>query len=422
MVKFIHAADLHLDSPLLGLDRYEGAPVDEVRLATREALKRLVAFAIEEKVDFVVIAGDIYDGNWKDYNTGLFFVDCMRQLADAKIRVFLITGNHDAQNKMSRSLRLPDRVVQFDTRKPETIRLEDLGVSIHGFSFAEAEVAKNVALDFPAADRGMLNIGLLHTSLDSESQSGHKRYAPCSLDDLRSRGYEYWGLGHIHMRAIHCEDPWIVYPGNLQGRHIRETGAKGCVLVEAEGNRITQCKFIPLDVMRWELVSLDGKQLEDAESLYTLAKQEFAAAYARQERMPLAIRLVVEGACKAHSALARRWNDHQAELKAIATSASSGQVWLEKILLQTSEPLEEQNAPIADGAIAELSLLVHELADIDAGTEQVLDLLRELQRKLPGELAEREDGLDLANPHFGRRLLAGAHELLKDHLQRGGTP
>lgn len=421
MVKFLHAADLHLDSPLLGLDRYEGAPVDEVRLATRVALQKMVAFAIESKVDFVVIAGDVYDGNWKDYNTGLFFVDCMRQLAESKIRVFLITGNHDAQNKMSRSLRLPTGVFQFDVRKPETIRLEDLGVSLHGFSFADAEVARNVSMDFPAADRGMLNIGLLHTSLDSESQGGHKRYAPCSMDDLKSREYEYWGLGHIHQRAIRCQDPWIVYPGNLQGRHIRETGAKGCMLVEAEGSQIIRCDFVPLDVMRWEHITLDGTSIVDEETLYERAKQEIAAAYARHDRMPLAVRMVVAGPCAAHSPLTRRWNDHRAELKAVANTASSGMVWLEKTLLQTTELAENAAPVIADGAISELSLLVEELGTSDTGTDQVLDLLRDLQRKLPGDLSERVDGLDLSNREQGRRLLTSAHELLKEHLQRGAT-
>ncbi len=419
MVKFLHAADLHLDSPLIGLDRYEGAPVDEVRLATRHALRKLVSLAQQEKVDFVLLAGDIYDGSWKDYNTGLFFTECMRQLTESGIQVFLISGNHDAQNKMTRSLRLPPGVTSFDTRKPETVRLEDAGVAIHGFSFADAEVSKNVSLDFPAAEKGMLNIGILHTSLDGDTQSGHKRYAPCSIEDLRTREYDYWALGHIHQRAIRKEEPHIVFPGNLQGRHIRETGAKGCMLVEASGSNITRCEFRPLDVMRWEMITLDGSAIADEEQLYEQAQQKVRALFQQHDKMPLALRLVVTGACPAHAALSKRWGYHREELKSVATGASSGLVWLEKTVLQTELPRDERPAVISDGALAELADLVLEFSASDTSMSQVLELLRDLQRKLPSELVERQEGLDLSNSEQGKRLLMGAHDLLKEQLQRG---
>jgi DNA repair exonuclease SbcCD nuclease subunit len=108
MIRFLHAADIHLDSPLTGLERYEGAPVEELRGATRRALENLVELAIERELDFVLIAGDLYDGDWKDHNTGLFFVDRMNRLREAAIPVVIISGNHDAANRMTRSLRRPD--------------------------------------------------------------------------------------------------------------------------------------------------------------------------------------------------------------------------------------------------------------------------------------------------------------------------
>ncbi len=135
MPKFIHAADLHLDSPLRGLDGYEGAPVEEIRGATRKALENLVDLAIAQSVDFLLIAGDIYDGDWRDYNTGLFFLAQMSRLREPGVRVFFIRGNHDASSQITRQLNLPDHVREFSTRKPETITLDDLGVAILGQGF-----------------------------------------------------------------------------------------------------------------------------------------------------------------------------------------------------------------------------------------------------------------------------------------------
>jgi DNA repair exonuclease SbcCD nuclease subunit len=163
MFRFIHAADIHLDSPLLGLEKYEGAPAEEIRGATRKALENLVAVAIREKVDFVLIAGDLYDGEWKDAGTGLFFVRQTVRLREAGIPVFVISGNHDAQNKMTKELRFPENVVFFPHAKPATRRIENLEVAIHGQSYARADVTENLAANYPAAIDGAFNIGLLHT-------------------------------------------------------------------------------------------------------------------------------------------------------------------------------------------------------------------------------------------------------------------
>ena len=259
-MKFIHAADLHLDSPLHGLERYEGAPVDEIRSATRRALENLVALAIEQRVDFVLLAGDQYDGDHDDYRTVLFFTQQMIRLRDADIRVFAITGNHDATSKMTKSLRLPDNVRLLSPKKPETIAPDDLGVAIHGRGFAKQAEFENFVPDYPAARAGRFNIGLLHTSLDG--REGHAAYAPCSVADLRSKGYDYWALGHVHQRQDVAKEPLIVFPGNVQGRHIREAGAKGCMLVTVDEQGRATMEFVALDVFRWAVcdVSADGAE------------------------------------------------------------------------------------------------------------------------------------------------------------------
>ncbi|MCA9134166.1 MAG: DNA repair exonuclease, partial [Planctomycetales bacterium] len=159
MFQFIHAADIHLDSPLRGLEQYEGAPVDEIRAATRRALENLVELAIERAVDFVLIAGDLYDGAWKDYNTGLYFVSQIARLREAGIPTYMITGNHDAENKMTKSLPLADNPngtkVMLSSRQAETIVLEDLGVAIHGRGFASPSVSENVVVDYPPRRAGL---------------------------------------------------------------------------------------------------------------------------------------------------------------------------------------------------------------------------------------------------------------------------
>ncbi|MCG8551932.1 MAG: DNA repair exonuclease, partial [Desulfobacterales bacterium] len=196
MFKFIHAADIHLDSPLRGLSRYESAPVEAIRNACRRAFQNLVDLAIEEKAAFVLLAGDLYDGDWKDYSTGIFLSREMGRLNQHNIQVFCVAGNHDAANRMTKSLDTPSNMKMFSAGKVETVKLEELSVAIHGRSFKKRHVDENLAAGFCSAEKGMFNIGLLHTSLDGRKE--HANYAPCSLDDLISKEYQYWALGHIH--------------------------------------------------------------------------------------------------------------------------------------------------------------------------------------------------------------------------------
>jgi DNA repair protein SbcD/Mre11 len=267
MIRFIHAADIHLDSPLRGLGRYEGAPVAEIRGAARRALDNLVQLAVDEAVHFVVIAGDVFDGDWPDVSTGLFFVKQMGRLRDRGVNVYVISGNHDAANKMTRRLPYPENVHLFRADSPETERLENIHVAIHGQSYAEQSEIRNLATNYPEPLDGCFNIGLLHTSLDG--REGHERYAPCQLEELVARGYDYWALGHVHQRESVNGDrrPLVEFPGNIQGRHARETGAKGCLLVQVANDNSTTVTFRALDVLRWEQVIVDCSRLDELEAV-----------------------------------------------------------------------------------------------------------------------------------------------------------
>ena len=233
-MKLIHAADLHLDSPLRGLRAHDGAPVERVREATRKAFRNLIDLCLKEQASALLLAGDVFDGDWKDFSTGLFFVKELERLRP--MRVFLVRGNHDAMSEVTRQLRLPPHVHEFSEDAAETIVVDELGLAVHGLSFSRRVTSENLVPRYPAPIPGLFNVGLLHTSADGRPP--HQPYAPCHVEELVRKGYEYWALGHVHAHEVLHERPWIVFPGNTQGRHIRETGPKGCVVVGVHGGEV----------------------------------------------------------------------------------------------------------------------------------------------------------------------------------------
>ncbi|MCP4116958.1 MAG: DNA repair exonuclease [Desulfobacteraceae bacterium] len=390
MVKFIHTADIHLDSPLKGLEAHEDAPVEEIRGATRRAFDNLIDLALGEEVDFILIAGDLYDGDWKDYNTGLFFAARMGRLAKAGIKVFIVSGNHDAASQITRAMPLPDNVTLFSPRKPQSVKLDDLGVIIHGQSYSFRAVTENLALQYPRNDAGYFNIGLLHTSLTG--REGHEDYAPCTLDELKSKGYDYWGLGHVHRREIVSEDPWIVFPGNLQGRHIKETGAKGATLVTVEEGRIVGVEARELDVLRWAGCRVDLSECETVDSVYDAVRQGIEQELDRAGGKTLALRLVLTGKCPVHAQLLDRTARWTEEFRGIAVGF--GEVWLEKVKFQTSRKVETGEIFGGDTPIAGL---LESIQGLELDGDRLLELVPELaslKSKLPAEIHGDEAFLD----------------------------
>ncbi|MEO5658776.1 MAG: DNA repair exonuclease [Polaromonas sp.] len=350
-MRFIHTADLHIDSPLRGLSRYEGAPLARLRGATRRALERLVDLAIDEQVDFVLIAGDLYDRDWQDFHTGLFVREQMVRLGRAGIRVFIVQGNHDAQGVISRQIPWPDNVKVFSSRCAETVQMETLGVAIHGHSFPDREVPENLALGYPAAVPGCFNIGLLHTSLTG--LSGHDTYAPATLSDLKSRGYDYWALGHVHARQVVCEVPRIVFSGNLQGRHAGETGIKGCELVTLDGGML-EARFVPLDVVRWHQIGVDLQPVHTLDELPHRITEALQLAVAETGDVLHAVRVVLTGETHLHALEARQPGTLAAAVQAAAQDVSGTEVWIEKVRLDLRSPLDRARLGQGVDALGEL--------------------------------------------------------------------
>lgn len=341
-MKFIHAADIHLDSPLHGLSAYADAPAAQLRNASREALRQLVDCAIEEEVTFLVIAGDLYDGDWKDHNTGIFFGQQMGRLRKAGIRAFVLWGNHDAESEMTKKLTLPDNVTVFSHRKPEVHILPDCKVALHGQSFKDKAVVENLAVKYPEPVAGHYNIGVLHTAL--EGYAAHANYAPCTLAELHAKGYDYWALGHVHEFQQWSGQSTIVFPGNLQGRHIRETGRRGAVLVNVE-NGHTHVERLYLDVLRWEAVAVDASDCESITDLSRKIGLALETLLSVDGHVPRAVRVTVTGKTPAHGLFFGRSTQLRAEVLNQIGIIGNEKLWLEKVKLATSavEMLQDQS-------------------------------------------------------------------------------
>jgi len=376
--RFLHAADIHLDSPLRGLAGQEGSSGERIRGATREAFEQLVTLAIAEEVAFLIIAGDLYDGDWRDYRTGLFFAAQMGRLNEAGIPVFLLHGNHDAESQITRRLSLPGNVRVFGARAPGTFVLDELGVALHGQSFRRRDERENLVPGYPAPLNCDLNIGVLHTGLGG--MGGHENYAPCALGDLVAKGYDYWALGHVHQFQVLHEHPHVVFPGNLQGRHIRETGPKGAVLVTVTEGALTELTTVPLDVVRWSLVPVQmdpGTRLADAVGRIRDALEQAVGRQA--DGRLLACRVELRGRTAAHGQLVAAEEHLLAEARSVALGLGVEAAWVERVIVATRPETEAQAA--RSDALGELQRMLEE-AHADAG------LLERLSED-PGQMLQR---------------------------------
>lgn len=392
-MRFIHAADIHLDSPLHGLSAYADAPAQQLRSASREALRELVDRAIEEEVDFMVIAGDLYDGDWRDHNTGIFFSQQMGRLRKPGIRVFVLHGNHDAESEMTKRLALPDNVTVFGSKKPEVHLIEDLKVALHGQSFKEKAVTENLALSYSAPLSGYYNIGVLHTAL--EGNSAHAAYAPCSRAELHAKGYDYWALGHVHEFQHWDEESTIVFPGNLQGRHVRETGRRGAVLVTVDGSK-TSVERMYLDVLRWEALGIDVSPCKNLEELSRQVGLTLEDLLSTDGHVPRAVRVTLTGQTPAHGLFFAQKQRLRAEVLNQIGIIGNDKLWLEKVKLSTSEPTGQHGQSDQAEALADLRRILDEAVTDPDFLLSLGEDLKPLVGKVRAEVSEDVPLLTLA--------------------------
>ena len=407
-MRFVHAADIHLDSPLRNLALHEGAPVEQMRLATRAAFERLVDFCIEQQAAFLILAGDLYDHDCPNMQIAVFLRNQLARLGKAGIRVIIKKGNHDADNRITSGLGLPENTRIFRDDRPESIPLDGLPVpvAIHGQSFRPGPVRENLAAGYPAPLPGHLNIGVLHTSLGGYPGE-HAEYAPCTLTDLTTRGYAYWALGHIHKGTVLARQPcWVVYPGNIQGRHAKETGPKGCVVVELEDDRIVSVSPVALDVIRWHHVTVDLQGASREPDLLERMRSGLTQARRDADGRPSAIRLTMTGRTPLHAEIERRPNRLRQHALELAGEIAGDDIWIEKIRNDCSPPAGTTNGTPNEAA-AELVTLMKEIA---GNTAQVGPLLEKeltlLRAKLPEGFKELPALALLQDPGLARDMLA----------------
>lgn len=378
--RFLHTADIHLDSPLRGLAKHEGSAAESIRTATRAALDQLVSLAIDERVSFLIIAGDLYDGDWRDYRTGLFFVSQMGRLNGAGIPVYLVYGNHDAESQITRRLTLPGNVHVFRSRSPQSFEIGDLNVVLHGQSFRQRNVTDNLALNYPEPVTDAFNIGVLHTGLGGIG--GHENYAPCSVADLINKGYDYWALGHVHRAEVLATRPHIVFPGNLQGRHVRETGAKGAFLVTVDDGEIVDSDTLHSDVVRWTVVTVELANTTSVGEVLDRIRDavENAVATAAGGRL-LACRILLRGRTAVHGRLLGEEVHLLSEARSIALGLGDDAAWVEKVVVETEPVITPEAMEMRDDAVGELLRMLRE-----AGSDA--DLLRQFEKAI-GEMVRR---------------------------------
>lgn len=419
--KFIHTADIHLDSPLRGLESYPGAPTERLRIATRQAFDRVVDLCLEEQVDFLIVAGDLFDSDVKDFHSALEAAAQLRRLDQANVPVYLILGNHDSREEMSRHVPWPANVILFDHKRPQTVRHPMLPVALHGMSYPKREVTENLVTSYPGPVGGCFNIGVLHTNAGGNSQ--HAAYAPCSVEELVAKNYGYWALGHVHDFAVLHKWPHVVYSGNTQGRHVRETGPKGCLLVtvdeSSDGGEVRDVEFRETHLVRWFHETIPLRLDDDSDSLLDAARRHLPEIVSAADGGLAAVRLEFTGRCAAHAQLAKDASRQQlvADLRAIASDFGDD-VWIEKIKFHTQSPLDLDALRQRQDLIG---LLLRDIGSLATDPRPLLALpdTKDLATKVSVELSQDTDGEELFNlddltPHVA--WLRDAEALLLSYL------
>ncbi|MCT8139487.1 DNA repair exonuclease [Anaerobacillus sp. CMMVII] len=267
-IRFIHAADLHLDSPFQGLRDLPEKLFHYVRESTFEALQMLVNHAINYQVDFVVLAGDLFDGENRSLMAQAKLKKAMEQLHQFGIACYIIHGNHDPLNGTWIPLSWPENVFFFkDEVEVFEFTKNDVSVHLYGYSYPQKIVKENIASQFQRVGTADFHIGILHGT--AEGQEGHDNYAPFSIQELVEKDFDYWALGHIHKRQILHESPFVAYSGNIQGRHSKEKGEKGVFLVELDDFKSSKLTFLPTSTLIWEELTIPIKGIETIDELKT---------------------------------------------------------------------------------------------------------------------------------------------------------
>jgi DNA repair exonuclease SbcCD nuclease subunit len=316
-------------------------------------------------------------------------------------------------SQITKKLSLPEGAFELDTKKPETLPFEELGIAVHGQSYGKRDVKDDLAAGYPDPRPDLFNLGVLHTALDG--RKGHGNYAPCTVDRLVERGYDYWALGHVHQREIVRDDPWIVFPGNIQGRHAGETGAKGATLITVEDGSVASVEERELDVVRWINCAVDVTEATSAQSAIARVRDtlEISADQIGDRMLAARVRLVGRSAADGElRANPERWRE---EIRAAAMDAGAF-IWVEKITFETQPDVDLDALLEHDDPISNLLKAVRGAAADEEVLSEIVESLESLTTKLPKEYRELPDAVNFGNPNDVAELLRDVEKNLLPHL------
>lgn len=339
---FVHAADFHLDSPFVGLGRLpegQSRVVEELREATFRSFEAVITLCLRDQVDFLLVAGDVYDGADRSLKAQLRFRDGLRRLSEAGIRAFVVHGNHDPLDGWADAIKLPEGVHDFGPDL-ESVVFEKDGravARIHGISYPTRKIGSRFGTGFQRVGDEPFQIGLFHCNIGGDTR--HDPYAPRTESELAESRLDYWALGHIHESVVlRSSDPFIGYPGNTQGRHINETGPRGCFLVRVtdEGLLEGTPEFVATDSIRWLNGDVDITGVESLDGLLARIEDQMQELADRAEGRSVVTRITFRGRGALHGALTRpnACRDLLDELHTLGTQRSPF-LWVEKLVLRT---------------------------------------------------------------------------------------
>ena len=409
---FIHASDLHLGSPIISLNRDNPELVHDLRTATFKAFENIIKLCLDKRVDFLVIAGDVYDGADRNLKAQIKFKEGLTTLHDAGIHSFIVHGNHDPLDGWSLNLEWPSSVHIFSDRI-ETIPIKKKGevlAVIQGISYPKKNEKRNLS-NLYKGDITVFNIGLLHANIGSNT--GHEPYAPCTVEDLKKGEMDYWALGHVHNRKIISSDlPFIAYPGNSQGRNIRETGEKGCYLVKVSGDKEIATEFYATDVLRWVAKKIPMDELHNEQDIIDSLNRACLEISKDGSGRPSIVRFTLTGNSPLYNFL--RKPNTVSDLMDIVeetSSSTSPAVWIEKINLGIGPALDYSHRIKNQDFLGELLRYTEELLE---GEDFELLTKKELSSLFDNTRAHRF--LDTPNPEKLKQLLRDAERICVNSL------
>lgn len=353
-VKFIHTADLHLDTPFKGLSSWNSELSKKLKDATFRSFKTIIDQCIGRKVDFLIISGDVFDNENKSLAARLRFEAELKRLAQKGINAYISCGNHDPFDE-DRISEMPDKVYYFNphTCEYKTFSRGDEPVAdIHGISFGEAKVKNNLAKKFRLAEKpSPLSIAVLHGCIGSPGK--HEAYAPFSFEDISGKGFDYWALGHIHKSSVvNRANPAVVYPGNPQGRDFGETGEKGCYCVTISEGRDPQLEFIPVHTVRFEDIEIDLTGIGTLDDMQSEITDRISAI---GERINIILRITLKGRTPLHRQL-----NGKGEIEQLLEAFNENQlqndpfVWIDRFTVLTQPDIDTDTIRNGEGFPSEV--------------------------------------------------------------------